>query len=342
MKSLLSAAIALVLAVPVRAGTSEAVSLSGESAFSAAAGELPALALAPRETAPKPPEVCSELDFRGATWPSSMTPDDRSALELALNVSGSFEGGDAWGNLTNDFDGQGLSLGLLNQCLGQGSLQPLLIRLNDEHPEALKALLAPEHLGSLLGMLSRWRDSASLESESAPLSALDAPDENGTSKPVAANRASVAWAEANLYDRGGAFLPSWKAELTALATSPEYVSIQIAAAARLHDRALADEARAGVRELRDYLFLFDVQVQNGGFYTQDFDDYLAYVRANPRAGADARLEKLLDLRLRHVRARFKADVRSRKLAVILGRGRVHGEDRNLPAQYCYDGAWPYR
>ncbi|HEX4047126.1 MAG TPA: hypothetical protein VH309_04805 [Elusimicrobiota bacterium] len=323
-----------------RAGA-EGASLSSDEALPRAAADLDALILAARSPAPKPPEVCSALDFRGAAWPGSMTSDDRSALELALNVSGSFEGGDAWANLSDDFDGQGVSLGLLNQNLGQGSLQPMLIRLRDEHPGALKALAGPEHLSALLGMLSRWQDAARLESEPAPLSALDDPEENGGPQSVAADRASVLWAEANLY-KGGAFEPVWKAELTALASSPEYVSIQIAAAERDHERALADEARAGVRELRAYLFLFDVQVQNGGLYPQDFDDYAAYLQRTPEAGSTAKLEELLNLRLRHVRKQYARDVRLRKLAVILGTGNVHGEARNLPLQYCYDGAWPYR
>jgi hypothetical protein len=90
------------------------------------------------------------------------------------------------------------------------------------------------------------------------------------------------------------------------------------------------------------LFLFDVKVQNGGFYSQDFDDYAAYLKQNPGASDTARLEELLTLRLRHVRKKYQEDVRTRKLAVIRGSGKVHGEDRNLPAQYCYDGAWPYK
>ena len=327
-------------AAPARAAEAEAARLSSEEAWRAALESLPALRPAP-PAAPRPPEVCSALDFDGVAWPSSMTASDRAAFELALNISGSFEGSDAWVNLTNNFDGQGLSLGLLNQCLGQGSLQPLLIRLRDEHPEMLKALVGPEHLASLLGMLARWQKESRLGLASAPLSALDNPDEDGGPQATAANLESVRWAVANLYEAGDKFVPSWARELSALASSHDYVSIQVAAAARSHERVLADLPRVGVRELRAYLFLFDVQVQNGGLYPADLDDYDAYVRKNPKAGASARLEKLLDLRLRHVKAKYRADVSARKLAVIRGKGKVHGDARDLPAQYCYDGAWPY-
>ena len=271
-----------------------------------------------------------------------MTADDRSALEIALNISGSFEGDDAWANLSDNFDGQGVSLGLLNQNLGQGSLQPMLIRMRDEHPQALKTLLGPDHLRGLLQMLSQWQTAARIDSEDAPLSVLDDPGEDGGPQATAADHASVVWAVANLYDSAGRFVPAWQAELSALASSPDYVSIQIEAAARDHELALADEARIGVRELRSYLFLFDVQVQDGGLYPQDFDDYAAYVKRTPDADSTAKLEKLLTLRLRHVRKQYEEDVRQRKLAVIRGTGTVHGAARNLPVQYCYDGAWPYR
>lgn len=331
----------LLAAAPARAAGAEGARLSADDAWSAALDALPALKLPARQAAPEPPEVCSELDFDGVTWPAAMSDDDRAAFELALNVSGSFEGSTGWVNLTNNFDGQGLSLGLLNQCLGQGSLQPLLIRLSDEHPETLKASLGAEHLKSLLGMLAKWRKDAARGLASAPLSALDNPDEDGGPQATAANLESVRWAVANLYEGGDKFIPSWAAELSALASSRDYVSIQVAAAARSHDRALGDESRAGVRELRAYLFLFDVQVQNGGLYPGDFDDYAAYRRAHPKAGATSLLEELLDLRLRHVKSKYRADVRARKLAVIRGTGKVHGEERNLPAQYCYDGSRPY-
>jgi hypothetical protein len=300
-----------------------------------------AASLALHSAAPQPPKVCSALDFGGVAWPPALTADDRSALMIALNISGSFEGADAWANLSDNFDGQGVSLGLLNQNLGQGSLQPMLIRLRDRRPDVLTALVSPAHLSELLAMLARWQAASAGEASFGPLSALDEPTEKAALTAPNANKASVAWAVANLY-AGKDFEPQWKRELTAVANSPEYVSIQIAAAADDHDRAAAAEAQTGVRELRAYLMLFDVAVQNGGLYPEDLSDYRAYVKKHPGADATARLEKLLELRLRHVRKRFAADVRARKRAIIRGLGTVHGGARNLPAEYCYDGAWPYR
>ncbi|MCJ8277796.1 MAG: hypothetical protein MJK18_13215, partial [Bdellovibrionales bacterium] len=59
--------------------------------------------------------ICSSLEFKGVTWSPELSQDDRVAFAIALNVSGSFEGHSGWSNLSNNFDGQGVSMGLLNQ-----------------------------------------------------------------------------------------------------------------------------------------------------------------------------------------------------------------------------------
>ena len=87
-------------------------------------------------------QICSKLDFDGLKWIEKYGDHERNAIALALNVSGSFEGADDWRNLTNNFDGQGISMGLLNQCLGQGSLQPLLISMRDRSYEPMKSFFS--------------------------------------------------------------------------------------------------------------------------------------------------------------------------------------------------------
>jgi hypothetical protein len=204
-----------------------------------------------------------------------------------------------------------------------------------------------DHLQSLYGMLDSWRRTARgeafgdapkrLDWRDEPL--VEARDRTGPS----ADEDSVAWAERTLYTDGGVtFDPVWKAELTALAAHPEYVSFQIDAALGYHEKAAGYESRIKVRELRAYLMLYDVVVQNGGLYPADLEDYDAYVKANPKSTSTQRLQKLLALRLRHVRPKYVADVKSRKNAIINGTGTVHGSRRNLPVEYNYPPLWPYR
>ena len=52
---------------------------------------------------------------------------DKSWIDLALAITGDFETtGDPFAGVTGDFDGMGLSCGVLQWCIGQGSLQPLV------------------------------------------------------------------------------------------------------------------------------------------------------------------------------------------------------------------------
>jgi hypothetical protein len=58
--------------------------------------------------------------------------DDKSLLELCLKISGSFESGAPdYTAVTGNFDGMGLSCGILQWCAGQGSLQNLVLHIGN-------------------------------------------------------------------------------------------------------------------------------------------------------------------------------------------------------------------
>jgi len=132
----------------------------------------------------------------------------------------------------------------------------------------------------------------------------------------------------------------WKAELVALSAHPDYVSLQIDAALDIHAKAVAYEGEVDVRQLRAYLMLFDVNVQNGGLYPEDVDEFHAWAKKTPKADATARLEKMLELRLRHVRSKYVADVRARKKAIIHGAARCTATSATCPPSTATTGTGP--
>ncbi|MBX2988705.1 MAG: hypothetical protein KF802_12490 [Bdellovibrionaceae bacterium] len=279
------------------------------------------------------PDLCSPLDFSTIQWPATMSVNERQAMKLGLSISGSFEGVAGWRNLTGNFDDMGVSLGLLQQNLGMGSLQPLLLKMRDQNMEALRRIFSAAHLQSLLGMLERWQ-TAGLSA--IPLGQGISPFDEDLVSLGKAEDESVRWAVDNLYVSGGAFDPLWKTELMNLAGSPEYVQLQVEAALALHRSAMSLHRFVGVPQLRTYLLMFDIMVQNGGLKAVDRSDYTSYVQAHPQAPARDRLIYLLNLRLRHVLPQWKEDVRLRKTAIIDGRGRVHGDDREFEREYCFE------
>jgi hypothetical protein len=294
-------------------------------------------------------KICSELDFEDVEWSKNVEVDDRDAFALALNISGSFEGHRGWANLTNNFDGQGLSMGLLNQNLGQGSLQPMWIEMRNGDLSAMQKLFSSSNFKSVASMLSKWEAATktdSLDIKDYGYNELDDPSvvaedlgidplelQQITVALTSRNQASVDWAKANLYS-GSSFKSDWSTQLNALANSPEYRSIQVRKAESLHNQALAMMKSYGLHELRSYLFFFDIAVQNGGISTTLKNKYLVWAKTNSKASEYTKLMKILELRLTAVRSQYVNDVRSRKASIINGSGTVHGAKRDYAKEFC--------
>ncbi len=306
------------------------------------------------------PSICSDLSFENVTWPRNISTVQLDAFALAMNISGSFEGPSGWTNLSNNFDGQGISLGLFNQNLGQGSLQPLLITFRDLNPTRLQQIYSASQVTALQSMLTAWgepsdgiqltkiqptkatsdvrfsRNTSKLDDESM-LSPMDHPAEGFLTKASNdQNQASVDWSVSTVYTgtTGLSFRAEWRTALQNMAGAPEYITLQVAAAKAIHERAIAFMHRYNYRQLRSYLFMFDIVVQNGGIPASIENQYLAWVQVNPTATEVAKLRRLLELRLTVVRPEYVEDVRARKTAIINSTGVVHQSTRDFPTEYC--------
>ncbi len=296
--------------------------------------------------------ICSKLEFDQVAWPKSMDDFERNSYALAMNITGSFEGHDGWENIANNFDGQGLSLGLFNQNLGQGTLQPLFNRVIKDHEKVIKKQMSSAQYTSLTSMLKSWgstaivisaKASATDQSYSQDFTDLDDPsslEDSDFNNPFflqkasnSQNQKSVDWAVRNLYS-GSKFISSWKTALQKVAGTPEYITLQVAAASAIHNKAMGYMEQFGFRQLRTYLFFFDIVVQNGGIPSSINQKYLTWVRSNSKASELTKALKLLELRLTVVRPQYVNDVRSRKTSILNGEGVVHGSRRNYVREYC--------
>ena len=308
--------------------------------------------------------ICSKLDFSNISWSNSLKVEHREPFALALNISGSFEGPEGWSNLASNFDGMGFSLGLLNQNLGMGTLQPLFIVMRNRHFSYMKKMFTPDKLAAVLNMLSVWEktppppsfqtnewlrdqgfselDEPALVAQELNISENDLLMQTQESSPevppevpapMNRNQTSVEWAKTTVLD-GKAVKVDWATELKTTSASAPYRSIQVAEAEYLHAKALELFNLFRMSQLRSYLFFFDIVVQNGGIPEAVVTKYFNWLKANPKASGTAKLTKILEYRLPYVRKRFRADVRARKMSLIHGRGRVHGHDRNYSQEYC--------
>lgn len=316
------------------------------------------------------PHFCSKLDLVGVSWPAELDLAGRSHLGLALNITGSFEGRSGWANLSNNFDGMGFSVGLLQQNLGMGTLQPLLNDVIKMREQGISFDMSEAHFQAVKSMVSQWNKEQSAKTatttfiantdtenpfleDSVVLSPYDvdydafvsedpleiAPLEDRVFiKSVAsANKMSVGWARKTVYkDSGKVFKSDWAENLTNMAQSKPYVSLQLKSAMKLYNQAFRYFVAFKLKTLSHFLLMFDFVVQNGGFKQRVFTDYALKLKQQPNMSDQDKVLLILQLRLRDVSARWQNDVSSRKKAIIFSEGTVHGVKRNLKTEYCFD------
>lgn len=294
-------------------------------------------------------KICSKLDFSGVSWSQSLPIAERDPFALALNITGSFEGGRGFANVTGNFDGQGISLGLLQQCLGQGSLQPLLLESRKRSGSDFYSFFSSTRGRRIDEMLDLWAARVSANALSLSdlgYSELDEPSavavdlgvplgdvQSVQTMLLARNQESVDWAKRNALN-GTALKPEWASDLKSLAASPGYRGLQVKEAESLHRRALHLFDDFQMREVRSYLFFFDIIVQNGGISKNLRASIKAQIANLNRPSEEEKLELILSRRLEIVKAQWRADVRARKMTIIRGQGVVHGQSRNLSREYC--------
>lgn len=289
-------------------------------------------------------QFCSPLKFDQVKWDTRMTLLERRSMAIGLSISGSFEGQNGWNNITNNFDGQGLSAGLLNQTLGTGSLQPLLSEMELNNATEFKSSFSSQNYASISGMLSQWRGQKSLKTQSLtlqdeedqiPIRPIELEATQFMKMMTSQNSYSVNWAVQNLYLANKNFKPDWKTELMTLLNKGSYISLQVVAAQKIHNTALKYVARVGLNDLRTYLLMFDILVQNGSIKETRFVEWENFIKANNITNSTKALKALVEIRLKDTNPKWVPDVRSRKYALIDGLGTVHGRNLNLPKSYCY-------
>jgi len=221
-----------------------------------------------------------------------------SLFETDQGVPGCF------GALAGSFDGQGISFGVLQWNLGQGTLQTLLKRVNAANPEVLKQAFG-DGCDKLVGILS------------------------GGSK------AGLAFAS-TIQDGKNRVSEPWKSRFKALGAAQACQDAQPESAAGYFDTGRALFAEYGLTSERGMALMFDIAVQNGSIKpptrAQIFADF-----AGIPAGATREEREVARMRIianrRADASNAAADVRSRKLTIAEGVGVVHGNGVDVERHY---------
>ena len=252
------------------------------------------------------------------TWASLFDGDEIEAPAIAkqplenrcLALTGAFETNqpppDCFAGLSGDFDGQGISFGVCQWNLGQGSLQPLLEEMNQGHAEILQQIFNQQYpeFQAMLG---------------------------------AARQEQLAWAR-SIQNLEHVLVEPWRGQFRALGRRPEFQEIQAKYAAKLYEAAQALCGVYGVVSGRAVALMFDIKVQNGSIsdlvkaqIKQDFAQL--GISGDPADLEVARLRIIANRRAEAAKPQWVEDVRTRKLTIANGIGVVHGNHYDLEEQY---------
>lgn len=258
-------------------------------------------------------------------------------IQTALKITGHFEDStDPFGGVSGDFDGMGISLGVLQWNIGQGSLQPLVRAV--ERATVLEVM--PMFGGEL------WTACTS-----------------NISQGLAIVRG---------WHHGQKLRQPVRTELKAIAHSTAFVTQQVKAARTVAETSWSTavawntEAAHDAPTLREFCWFFDVMTQNGGLKgvsparVKDFiaaagtdraDDIVCDWLASRTSGDNgfrdsqknarlwrdavpaANLELFVASFMRSQKSnlQWRADTLNRKGTIALGTGWVHGEQHDLHA-----------
>lgn len=249
--------------------------------------------------------------FGGADVPPpalTTKPLDHQCLALTGGFETNHPPPDCFAGLSGDFDGQGMSFGVLQWNIGQGSLQPLLAQMNQNHPDILGQIFGPNYT-ALVAMLAESLDE------------------------------QLVWAR-SIQDpiRHGLFEP-WQGQFKTLGRLQEFQDIEAQSAAGIFQQALGLCSEYGVTSQRAAALMFDIKVQTGGIKSWVKPQIQSDFEQLEQAGSGDVPVEVARLRIIATRAassanpKWVADVQNRKLTIANGEGTVHGNLYDLEAQY---------
>jgi hypothetical protein len=231
----------------------------------------------------------------------------KTTIEKCFELTGAFEGG-GYAALAGNFDGAGISFGVIQYNLYSKTLQPVIRDMYAAGPQTFRRCMTHVVQGKAID----------LTDELLRVCAM-------------APAAAVQWAQAR-QDTGGRFLPHydhWVRAFKALATVDGFNVVQRKHASRYMERAQGYVKSYGFKSERALALMFDISVQCGSITLGSWTRYQAAT-----VGRVLTEQKKLEALARAVqfqdsRAWVQRDILSRKLTIATGVGIVHGRSYNL-------------
>jgi hypothetical protein len=234
------------------------------------------------------------------------------ALTAAFETGRTFPG--CFGTVAGNFDGQGISFGVLQWNIGQRSVQPLWKEMRDKHRPVLERILGPL-TGEFIAMLDGTKEDQMQWALSI--------------QHMASDRRN-SWRIAD----------TWRTALEALGRCDEMIKIQQVRADGEYQIALQFCRDFDLTTDRGVALMFDIRVQNGSVdrngagdrIRADYD--LIDPALTPQEQEVARMKVIARRRSDVALVQWRKDVYERKLTIAEGKGTVHGRAFDLATDFA--------
>lgn len=236
---------------------------------------------------------------------SYSSPAD-NIVNIAVNITKQFEVENS-NQIAGDFDGQGLSLGYLQWCIGQGTLQPLLNRMDKQYNSEMKNIFKTNY--------SEVHDMIYY----APAKQLE-------------------WAKGinNLMNK---IIEPWYSKFVSLSKNQNFIKIEHDAEVYSIKQAMIICDKYKLRTVRGFALAFDIVVQNGSISSEAAKIIDNALIKTPNM-TEKKLLRVIANAVADSSPNNSGDIRSRKIAIVNGKGNVHGSMLYLDRDYgLNDSNW---
>jgi putative cell wall-binding protein len=226
------------------------------------------------------------------------SPSD-DVVNIAKNISEQFEVGNS-SQVAGNFDNQGLSLGYLQWNIAQGTLQPLLNRMDRQYQEEMKTIFGAKY-DVIHEVITDYTSDEQLK-----------------------------WA-ISINDSNNQIMEPLKSQFEILTNSKNFKSIEADAEVYMVKQAMFICNDYDLKSVRGFALAFDIVLQNGSI-SSDATKAIDAVRSKTPNMTEKALLKVIANAVADSSS-DSDDVRSRKMAIATGTGTVHEIMHDLDAKY---------
>lgn len=233
------------------------------------------------------------------------SPPD-NVINIASKITKQFEIGSS-NQIAGNFDGQGLSLGYLQWCIGQETLQPLLNRMDRQYNNEMQNIFGTNYT-SIHNMTLDTKDN------------------------------QLKWAE-SINDSSNNIIEPWNTDLINLTKNQDFIGIETDAQVYTVNQAMSICNKYNLKTVRGFALAFDIVNQNGSISSSAANIIDSAIKQSPNTTEKELLNAIANAVI-DTSTNNTEDIRSRKMAIVNGEGTVHGIMLYLDRDYgLSDDCW---